>query len=579
MGNRPHSPDYQNAAHDKAAQPRLTVTHAMFLFLSIAVLSYSLGGTTYLAAREFMPDFAMNFILVGGTALVAVIMFYLLTLRPLEAAQQAVRKIMENPQASETDKATTNRLMGSLIGKIGNVLGKFSSMACEVSKIIEKNSISLAETSFKTDRLERDMEDLVAKSREISAASENIFASTENVSGATKIAVAEANQAQDESIAGQAALQQAIAQIRKVSEKTESTAKLISELEERSREVESVSHAIREIADQTNLLALNAAIEAARAGEYGRGFAVVADEVRKLAAKTVIANDQIGHMMAEIRVETVTAATTMQELVGLANQGVSQIDRAGEQLDGILRHSNMMREQLSSIASGVEMNHREVAQISGALNYMQDQILMFEHQIRDISDQSMALSELGETMFESMTDLSIDTIHNRMFLTAKKTSAEITAMFEQAIRRGEISEASLFDRKYQPIPGTNPPKQKTAFDDFTDRILPDAQENILSANHEIIYAIAVDNNGYCPTHNRKFSQPLTGNHEKDLVGNRTKRIFDDRTGKRCGSNTRHMLLQTYKRDTGEVMHDISVPIHINGKHWGGFRMGYRADAH
>ncbi|MFX6035700.1 hypothetical protein ABTE74_20175, partial [Acinetobacter baumannii] len=48
------------------------------------------------------------------------------------------------------------------------------------------------------------------------------------------------------------------------------------------------------------------------------------------------------------------------------------------------------------------------------------------------------------------------------------------------------------------------------------------------------------------------------------------------TGKRCGANNRPFLLQTYKRDTGEVMHDLSVPIYVNGKHWGGFRVGYRS---
>ena len=62
----------------------------------------------------------------------------------------------------------------------------------------------------------------------------------------------------------------------------------------------------------------------------------------------------------------------------------------------------------------------------------------------------------------------------------------------------------------------------------------------------------------------------------DIVNNRTKRLFDDRTGARCGSNTKPFLLQTYKRDTGEVMHDLSAPIHVDGKHWGGFRVGYRS---
>lgn len=557
-------------------QRRLTVTRVGILFFSVATLSYLLGGATYLMAKEFMSVHAMSFVMVGGTSLMAAVIAYLFTLKPLEAAQQLAQKIAENPQAARVDAGAKGRMLAPLIDKLGEVLDKFVNMAFEVSKIIEKNSISLAETSFKTDKLDKNMQVLVTKSREIAAASENIFASTESVSGAARMAAAEAEQAQSDSIAGQSALRDAIAEIRRVSQKMESTAGLISSLEARSREVEGVSLSIREIADQTNLLALNAAIEAARAGESGRGFAVVADEVRKLAEKTVVANDQIGSMMAEIRTQTLVVSETMQELVGLTNKGVSQIDRAGDQLDGVLRHSSLLREQISSIAQGMEKNHGEVAQISDALNHMQEQVVVFERQIKDISEQSMALSELGETMFESMTDLAVDTLHNRMFQVAKKASDDVAAMFESAIRNGQISEVRLFDRSYQQIPGTNPPKQKTAFDDFTDRTSPSIQEAILSSCPEIIYAIAVDNNGYCPTHNKKFSQPLTGNYEKDLIGNRTKRIFDDRTGKRCGTNTKNMLLQTYKRDTGEVMHDICVPIRVNGKHWGGFRMGYRA---
>jgi methyl-accepting chemotaxis protein len=49
-----------------------------------------------------------------------------------------------------------------------------------------------------------------------------------------------------------------------------------------------------------------------------------------------------------------------------------------------------------------------------------------------------------------------------------------------------------------------------------------------------VYAISIDRNGYVPTHNRKFSQPLTGNEKVDFVNNRSKRLFDDPVGKRCG---------------------------------------------
>ena len=106
-------------------------------------------------------------------------------------------------------------------------------------------------------------------------------------------------------------------------------------------------------------------------------------------------------------------------------------------------------------------------------------------------------------------------------------------------------------------------------------MLPDIQEPILSEEC-ILYAGAVDNNGYFPTHNKCFSQPLTGNYDTDIVKNRTKRIFDDPTGSRCGNHDKNFLIQTYKRDTGEIVHDLSVPIYINDKQWGGFRIGYKS---
>ena len=126
------------------------------------------------------------------------------------------------------------------------------------------------------------------------------------------------------------------------------------------------------------------------------------------------------------------------------------------------------------------------------------------------------------------------------------------------------------------MPHTHPQKYTSRFDAFTDRTLPSIQEAVLRQSPELVFAICTNQRGYVPTHNDKFAHPLTGRYEVDLVNSRSKRIFSDRTGSRCGSHTQKVLLQTYKRDTGEVMHDLSVPIWVNGKHWGGFRMGYKA---
>jgi len=80
-----------------------------------------------------------------------------------------------------------------------------------------------------------------------------------------------------------------------------------------------------------------------------------------------------------------------------------------------------------------------------------------------------------------------------------------------------------------------------------------------------------------PTHNAAFNHPPSGDPAVDATKSRSKRLFNDRTGIRCGSHRQALLLQTYMRDTGELMHDLSVPIMVQGKHWGGLRLGYRPE--
>jgi HAMP domain-containing protein len=90
---------------------------------------------------------------------------------------------------------------------------------------------------------------------------------------------------------------------------------------------------------------------------------------------------------------------------------------------------------------------------------------------------------------------------------------------------------------------------------------------------DFIFAVGVDENGYLPTHNTRFQKPLTGAPEKDVAGNRTKRVFDDPVGLAAAKNLQPSLQQVYRRDTGETMWDVSSPVFVKGKHWGGFRIG------
>lgn len=153
----------------------------------------------------------------------------------------------------------------------------------------------------------------------------------------------------------------------------------------------------------------------------------------------------------------------------------------------------------------------------------------------------------------------------------------VSRLFEEAIDTGAISAADAFDTDYQPYGKFEPPKYRTKYDTYADRALMSLQDEMLK-NPSIIFAVTVDNNGYLPTHNTKYTKPITGDKEKDKVGNRTKRIFNDPTGLAAAKNTQPGFVQVYKRDTGETMWDVSSPILIKGKQWGNFRIGLSIDA-
>ena len=153
----------------------------------------------------------------------------------------------------------------------------------------------------------------------------------------------------------------------------------------------------------------------------------------------------------------------------------------------------------------------------------------------------------------------------------------VSRLFEEAIETGVLSAADAFDTEYQPYGNFEPPKYRTKYDTYADRMLLSLQDEMLK-NPSIVFAVTVDNNGYLPTHNTKYTKPITGDKDKDKVGNRTKRIFNDPTGLAAAKNTQPGFLQVYKRDTGETMWDVSSPILVKGKQWGNFRIGLSIDA-
>jgi methyl-accepting chemotaxis protein len=163
-----------------------------------------------------------------------------------------------------------------------------------------------------------------------------------------------------------------------------------------------------------------------------------------------------------------------------------------------------------------------------------------------------------------------------MLGVAQDFARRVNETMEGWLSAKEVNEERLFSFLYYPTAKTDPPKFTTDWDRLSDRDVQGIEEAVLTRSQSLVFAVLVDKYGYLPTHNLRYSQPLTGNLANDLVNSRTKRIFNDKTGLAAARSSAPFLIQRYQRDTGETMVDLSVPVYVRGMHWGAVRLGFRS---
>ena len=345
-------------------------------------------------------------------------------------------------------------------------------------------------------------------------------------------------------------------------------------LSENSEKIISVTKLINEISDQTNLLALNAAIEAARAGEHGRGFAVVADEVRKLAEKVKDATSEISGNITSMTKNVLKTKEGTDNIYEFIKDTNKVIEVSTSQFETMIQDFENTSEQLLKIASAIE----EISVTNSEIHNNVEQISLISSQVVEKMQVSLKSTEVLNTKTEGMQDIvSKFKVGKGKFENVLLIAEKYKNICTEKIT--EISElVNVFDKNYKLIPDTNPKKYKTDYDSYFETMLRPIYDEAVREIQGAIFTLCVDSNGYAPTHCSKFSQPLTGDYKTDLIKSRDKRMFNDPVGLRAAKNESKFLLQTYVRDTGEVMADLSMPIYVKGKHWGAIRLGLSPDA-
>lgn len=493
---------------------------------------YRAEGQDYLVQADPLPD--------GGQ---------FIHLHPLVKQQQLNDALALIAQCNLRDLPRLSGKLGNTLQRAASTLNEAIKQSIDASKEAEQGAEELVDSAEKLS----DRTTSVASQLEQSLSATKQLEETIGANLRTTEALREAMSYIDQQInTGKNSIEQAYAQMQEIASSVDQTQEIV--------------RVIDEIAFKTNMLSLNAAVEAARAGEAGRGFSIVAKEVRDLAGHSAKQSDSIKAILKQTRDNTATGQEMMNSVSESLETLFDRIKGVNDQTEEINAasqdQSNAIRESTTTLDSISSINEQN-ALLAESLNNLAVTLKSQTGHMRDAME-----------VFQVQQGFSHPN-HERAFELTSQAAEAIGKQFEQAITEGKITRQALFNREYNKVAGTNPVRFTTSFDKLCDQLLPNIQEPLLAEGAHLIYLIATDDHGYVPTHNNAFCQALTGDPKKDLAGNRTKRIFTDRVGQSAGSHTRKYLILTYRRDTGEVLNDISCPIYVNGEHWGGVRCGYR----
>ncbi|CAM3237526.1 chemotaxis protein [Pseudomonas floridensis] len=348
---------------------------------------------------------------------------------------------------------------------------------------------------------------------------------------------------------------------------------LVSALNERSSSIKSIVGLIQQISSQTNLLALNAAIEAARAGESGRGFAVVADEVRTLAQNVSRATDDISQNIDAMLLEVSSTYEQTLQISQSARETQQVVERASGHFESMIGDFESTNGKLADIAGHIQ----QFASTNTGIN----------DRVTRIYADSQAIDQRMQHSATATRDLSgvaerVQALLGRFVLGHGELDAAITRASQcRDVLQARLAElhkqgVNLFDQSYKLIPGTDPKQYMTSYTERFALICQEECDKLTKGTRGGKVSFIVDSKGYCPVNNSWVSQKPTGDRAIDLPVCRNKRMFSDPVGLRAAGNKQRFLLQTYLRDTGEIMTEIDVPFFFDGRHWGNLRMGFDA---
>lgn len=352
--------------------------------------------------RDFWTD-ALTMLVIGGILIALVAILAIRTMLSIfgqlggepQYAAEIAHSIAEGDLSRPIEASgQSNSLLGSMRAMQDGLHGMVRRFN-EASTTLANASQKLTE---QTEQISTGSQLTSEATASTAAAVEEMTVSISHISSSARETETNSQQAAELATQGEQLAQNAADEIRQIADDVSTTADLIRGLVERSREIDSMSAVIREIADQTNLLALNAAIEAARAGEQGRGFAVVADEVRKLAERTSGATQDITRTIRAVQSDTDAAAARMNGVRTQVAVGVELAEKAAHALREINAGTRVTLEKTREVANAAQEQSQVSNSIAGNVERIAQMVEESDASVHAAHDQVRQLDELAREL-------------------------------------------------------------------------------------------------------------------------------------------------------------------------------------
>src|SRR5471032_1653000 len=240
------------------------------------------------------------------------------------------------------------------------------------------------------------------------------------------------------------------------------------------RDVARAATDITQIALQTRLVAFNATVEAKRAGEAGAGFAVVAEAVKDLASKVEQSSKLIMATVTQLDSRIDNLAASISDNKGAAQ--ASAFHAALAQVEA----------SVNEIAAATQRNLESCQAVTNEVGTMAKSVAGNAETLKRVNANTRHFLKASENLAEVTNDCGAVTADSPFIEAVQRGAAQLSAALESAVTQGRISMADLFDDKYRPVHGSNPPQVMTRFVALTDELFPAIQEALLAFDRKVV---------------------------------------------------------------------------------------------